>query len=115
MGKRTRLQKWFSGHSDMPGGFQAFEQAVMSRKWAEEDEEGYRGYDPHAPKKATVPRYFWWCIRNWVWYYTKHQVNKLICKRRGHAIVDVSTAGPDSGDMAWECRRCGESGSTTLY
>ena len=37
------------------------------------------------------------------------------CREDGHDLVDVSSAGPESGDMDHECRRCGEYWSVPLY
>ena len=37
------------------------------------------------------------------------------CKIRGHDLKDVSVAGPDSGNMALECQRCGQGWCTWLY
>lgn len=37
------------------------------------------------------------------------------CEKHGHDWVDESVAGPDSGNMAGTCLRCGESFCTWLY
>jgi hypothetical protein len=37
------------------------------------------------------------------------------CRRQGHDIVDCSSAGPDSGNMDHECRRCGQYWPVPLY
>jgi hypothetical protein len=37
------------------------------------------------------------------------------CEQFGHDTVDVSTAGPDSGNMDHECRTCGRYWSVPLY
>ncbi len=39
----------------------------------------------------------------------------LICKYRGHDIVDQGHGGPESGCMDHECLRCGEYWSVPLY
>ena len=67
------------------------------------------------PRYPTVPRFIAWCVSNWVWYYTKHQVDRIICWKWGHKLADMSSAGPDSGNMDHECSRCGASWSVPLY
>jgi len=37
------------------------------------------------------------------------------CWLFGHEIIEGGYAGPDSGEITWECKRCGWSGSHTLY
>lgn len=39
----------------------------------------------------------------------------LICKIRGHDLVDESSAGPDSGCVAYHCKRCGWGWCKVLY
>lgn len=41
--------------------------------------------------------------------------NELLCKTKGHHIVDCSSAGPDSGDMDCYCSRCGQYWDIPLY
>lgn len=43
------------------------------------------------------------------------EVNEAICTVRGHDWEDQSSAGPDSGDVTVECKRCGEFHHTQLY
>lgn len=44
------------------------------------------------------------------------QMNRAAqCWAQGHDIVDVSTAGPDSGNMDHECKRCGQEWRVPLY
>jgi hypothetical protein len=38
-----------------------------------------------------------------------------VCDVHGHVVVDRSEAGPDSGNMDWECSRCGVSKHVPLY
>jgi hypothetical protein len=42
-------------------------------------------------------------------------ITPLICKWKGHDIVDRGYGGPDSGCMDHECRRCGQYWSVPLY
>jgi len=44
-----------------------------------------------------------------------HWTSSLHCKWRGHDIEDCSSAGPDSGNMDHECRRCSQYWSVPLY
>ncbi len=39
----------------------------------------------------------------------------LICKWKGHDLVDRSYGGPESGCMDHECSRCGQYWSVPLY
>lgn len=41
--------------------------------------------------------------------------DKALCDGIGHDIVDRSSAGPDSGNMDYECIRCGQYWSVPLY
>ena len=41
--------------------------------------------------------------------------NACLCVVHGHAWVDDSSAGPDSGDMDMYCKRCGLSFHHQLY
>lgn len=45
----------------------------------------------------------------------QHGAALLVCRYRGHALVDESTAGPDSGNMDHSCRRCGQYWHVPLY
>lgn len=42
-------------------------------------------------------------------------VMPLICRVNGHDLVDTSYAGPDHGDVAYECRRCNYQFRQPLY
>jgi hypothetical protein len=44
-----------------------------------------------------------------------HYTRTTICRYRGHAWVDCSYAGPDSGNMDMYCERCGYHFHHTLY
>jgi hypothetical protein len=115
MAKRTRAEEWMARFNS----YRVFESNVVDRRRAENVAriagiEGYE-YDQSIPKEATVPGWIKWCISNWIWYYTRHQIDRLICWRRGHEVVDIRVAHNDSGDGAWECKRCGASGRVNLY
>jgi hypothetical protein len=58
------------------------------------------------------------CRRKPIWFLYNHLkqiLNCLICRWRGHKLVDCSSAGPDSGDMDHYCERCGQFWSVPLY
>lgn len=50
-----------------------------------------------------------------IWSYISFGFLELICKFRGHNLVDDSVCGPDSGNMDHHCSRCGQSWEVTLY
>lgn len=56
-------------------------------------------------------RFVYCCVRC---FFHEH-VTQFVCHRYGHDWIDESYGGPDSGCMAGECKRCGESFHTTLY
>lgn len=49
------------------------------------------------------------------WLWTKQLINVLPCWLLGHDIVEGGHAGPDYGEITWDCKRCGWGGSYTLY
>lgn len=117
MAKRTRMQGWMTRFQDYMFFLQAIGEKKRTKyelKMQHIEDDPLTEYDG-IPDVESVPRYIVWWVKNWIWFLTRHQVDKLICKRRGHEVMDVSVAGPEGGDMAWECKRCGESGYTTLY
>lgn len=59
------------------------------------------------PVGLLLPSTYWQMVADYVAQY--------YCQWRGHKWEDVSTAGPDSGNVTIECSRCGESHRTVLY
>lgn len=62
----------------------------------------------------------WNCLRYLPWIgddpeFAKRMNRAAECWSKGHVIVDVSSAGPDSGNMDTECARCGRYFSQPLY
>lgn len=49
---------------------------------------------------------WWWACNGW---------NLLVCKVRGHKMVDYSYGGPEGGCVDVECSRCGQNWYTRLY
>lgn len=45
----------------------------------------------------------------------KMKINEMICKYRGHKIVDESYGGPETGYFDAHCTRCGVIWHETLY
>lgn len=70
---------------------------------------------PHAPSRVHV-----WARRNVpafmvLWACVCGYVGAAVCKVRGHAWVDNSYGGPESGCVDVYCARCGRSHHVTLY
>lgn len=66
--------------------------------------------------KMTMTGFTFWMIRAQSHcLYNATGIASYICKRRGHKVVDCSTAGPDSGNMDHCCARCDEYWSAPLY
>jgi len=49
------------------------------------------------------------------WFWLKELKLLSRCWLFGHDIVEGGHAGPDSGCITWECKRCGWSAEHTLY
>lgn len=49
------------------------------------------------------------------WWWVRHGWKLLVCRMRGHKIVDHSYGGPDTGCVDVECTRCGQNWYTRLY
>lgn len=69
----------------------------------------------HAPSRLQV-----WACRNVptfkvLWACVRGYVGVAVCKVRGHAWVDNSYGGPESGCVDVYCARCGYSHHVTLY
>lgn len=45
----------------------------------------------------------------------RYYIAAIICKIKGHDWKDNSYAGPESGYMGVECKRCGLSSGSHLY
>lgn len=70
---------------------------------------------PHAPSRVHV-----WVQRNLptfvvLWANACMLAGMVICKVRGHAWVDNSYGGPESGCVDMHCTRCGHGHHVTLY
>ena len=50
-----------------------------------------------------------------IWWDVSRALCVWICERRGHYLEDCSTAGPDSGSIDLECKRCGYTYHHSLY
>lgn len=66
--------------------------------------------------KVRMTGYIYWQVGGYVrWAYIASGLAPWICKRYSHKLVDCSSAGPESGNMDHECKRCGEYWHRTLY
>jgi hypothetical protein len=66
--------------------------------------------------KITMTGFITWRARGYGhWLYNATGLAPLVCKHRGHKLVDCSSAGPDGGDMDHCCDRCDQQWSVTLY
>lgn len=72
-----------------------FENDPFTREWPEHDE----------LQLATM----------FLYYFTKHLIDRTICHFFDHNLVDDSCFGPDSGTETVFCSRCGWSWSHTYY
>lgn len=86
-----------------------------NNQWNFPDWGDYRNYCHFEEKKPTKLKFFWFKISGVIWFFTRHQIDILICKIRGHKIIDCSIAGPNSGNMDHECERCGKYWHIPLY
>ena len=70
------------------------------------------GYDV-ACEGCKLPFTLWVLLHGWrgVW----ECILSLKCKWKGHDWEDNSHAGPDSGNISMDCKRCGYSFTTWLY
>ena len=69
----------------------------------------------HAPSCVQV-----WACRNVptfkvLWAYVTGWAAMLVCRMRGHAWVDNSYGGPESGCVDMHCARCGHGHFVQLY
>ena len=51
----------------------------------------------------------------YIWTDIKDRISPIICRFFGHDWMEDGYAGPDSGWMSMDCRRCGKSHYHTLY
>ncbi len=70
--------------------------------------------------KQTITGFVFWMVSRHVGGIPKHiyiqsGLAPLICKRYGHKLEDLSSAGPESGNADHGCRRCGEYWHVPLY
>lgn len=72
-----------------------------------------RDFGAHDP--AHLERVIAWVYIAIFWNTYAYRLRDWYCKKRGHAWVDESYGGPDSGCMAGYCTRCGNSFHTRLY
>jgi hypothetical protein len=83
------------------------------------DDEGCPTPEGMAKAEAFVARAREWGALRWRlydWQQTGKAVARALhCEFSGHAWVDDSYGGPDSGCMAAHCKRCGWSFHHTLY
>lgn len=89
-------------------------EVAMCRYFAEEPNYTPDGH-PYAPSKFEV-----WTRRNLPTFIVglsllNFKVQSHICNFTGHAWVDDSYGGSESGCMTGHCSRCGESFHTQLY
>ena len=52
---------------------------------------------------------------SFAWARMSEVVRSIHCKICGHKIVDCSSAGPEGGNMDYECSRCGAYWRRPLY
>ena len=69
----------------------------------------YRYYNEH---KKWNP---WICYFLAIKSIISNWISRLVCKIKGHKIIDRSSVSPDSGNMDHSCVRCGEYWSIPLY
>lgn len=66
--------------------------------------------------RMKVMGFVFWMVRGYIHYlYGWSGLALWICKRYGHKLVDLSSAGPESGNMDHGCLRCGASWHVPLY
>ncbi len=70
--------------------------------------------------KQTITGFVFWNVSGTIGGIFKHiyiasGLAPLICKRYGHKLEDLSSAGPESGNMDHGCKRCGEFWKRSLY
>lgn len=76
------------------------------------DEEGYE----IEGARMRVTGFIFWMVKGYTSYvYVWSGLAPLICKRYGHKLADLSSAGPESGNMDHECSRCGAYWHVPLY
>ena len=68
-------------------------------------------YEYDEPYKPRLRSFIWPYVRNAI----RQLVNRCVCFFKGHDLRDLSSAGPDSGNMDHECVRCGRYYRVTLY
>jgi len=79
-------------------------------EWDQETEEGPE------PSRRLVRLLAIWLLIDGYFSYLYHPVLRLICRCRGHNVVDDgSYANPESGADHLRCDRCSESWSHTYY
>ena len=83
------------------------------RRWP--DRWDYQTICADEDKRASGIGFVIFKLKGFIWYFTKHQIDRLLCKVFGHRLADRSVATPDSGNMDVECKRCGEYWSNPLY
>jgi len=59
------------------------------------------------PRKVTRLRF--------TWFWLKELKRLSHCWLFGHNIIEKGHAGPDSGCITWECKRCGWCAAHTFY
>ena len=70
--------------------------------------------------KLRITEFIFWMVRRYTlgyinWAYITSGLAPWVCKRYGHKIEDLSSAGPESGNMDHGCKRCGEFWKRSLY